>query len=82
MPNRLLIEGASCPRCESPLVSIDEDAGDDAKTRQALRNVDWWVRAIGTIATLVIVGSVLYGLDLWRQGGSFFAWLGLGVNSL
>ena len=51
MGERMLLEGVTCPRCNSPLVSIDFAADDDAESRRRIRSVD--------APTLVLAGVVV-----------------------
>jgi len=81
MSDRLLLEGATCPRCDSPLVSIDPDAGDDAQTRYAFSNIRWVRRWFGGIALITVVFTLLYMRDVLNRGGSILEWMNIGSTT-
>lgn len=74
MPTPLLLDDAACPRCASPLVTVDADAADDPTTRRRLRRLDGWLRWVWVVGTLVIVSTLGMVLTLLRDGGDSWTW--------
>jgi len=61
---RLLLEGVTCPRCDSPLVSIDLAAGDDPQTRSRIRSLGGPMLVVVFLVIALALMMVPYALGI------------------
>lgn len=73
-PDRLPLDGVTCPMCDSELTSIDWRAADDDPTRASFGRVRWLIRYFGVMGGAAVVFTALYAFSVVRNGGTFRDW--------
>lgn len=73
-PERVPLEGVTCPRCGSGLASIDRDGADDDATRRDMSGLRWFARYVGAFGGLAAGLTVVYAWWAATRGGSLRDW--------
>lgn len=74
MPDHIVVEDSACPRCHSPLVTLEGDASDDRITRGRIRRSGRFVRWVGIVGSIIVAGTTYQIVRLLRDGGSLDEW--------